>query len=563
MSDRSSSSIQFQCPKCSGKLSVPASQAGVSVTCPKCEATIKTPRIATLDREEEWIQLDQPAVQIGMEPPKATEAKRYRWQKSDGTEQPSTGKGSATPPPPTNAPTTGQSPAGKQPSGANKSGQPASGARPQGNASRSGAIKPPSAPPSNRSSDASDDDLRLAPEEPTGKSRESAEQLLQSAASPPPRPMTKKAVPEPTPQREVSREYRVQCKLCGTLLYAEPQQAGRMIQCPDCHSQFEAPPPPVKRASKPAKPAAAADPMEVRFKNETPPARPAVTGTKSTQDMLDRAKQELDETPEDGGETIYDFDTRGWLMRSFSFLFDLGLILIAIASGVFSAGLFLAVCWFAQQSEATRGLGSLLGVLIGAGIGIPLMSALLTNGLAVLESSANRLKRVQEWPMFNPVEWFGEIACVVVAFLLAALPGGLLALLVQYLGGGTVMMLGAYLISVWLLFPPLLLSMLDLQSVFRPYSKEVYQSIQSRGEAWGACYMMTALGLAAFYLLSIMVASMGWKYPVILGMALPWILFYLFQQYGVLASRISDITNLGFEPSDAPEESSQTEPPPQ
>jgi hypothetical protein len=106
MSDRSSSSIQFQCPKCSGKLSVPASQAGVSVTCPKCEATIKTPRIATLDREEEWIQLDQPAVQIGMEPPKATEAKRYRWQKSDGTEQPSTGKGSATPPPPTNAPTT-------------------------------------------------------------------------------------------------------------------------------------------------------------------------------------------------------------------------------------------------------------------------------------------------------------------------------------------------------------------------------------------------------------------------------------------------------------------------
>jgi hypothetical protein len=50
---------------------------------------------------------------------------------------------------------------------------------------------------------------------------------------------------------------------------------------------------------------------------------------------------------------------------------------------------------------------------------------------------------------------------------------------------------------------------------------------------------------------------------VILGMALPWILFYLFQQYGVLASRISDITNLGFEPSDAPEESSQTEPPPQ
>jgi hypothetical protein len=70
--------------------------------------------------------------------------------------------------------------------------------------------------------------------------------------------------------------------------------------------------------------------------------------------------------------------------------------------------------------------------------------------------------------------------------------------------------------------------------------------------------------LATFYLLSIMIASMGWKYPVILGMALPWILFYLFQQYGVLASRISDVTNLGFEPSEAvAEESSQTELPPQ
>jgi hypothetical protein len=336
-----------------------------------------------------------------------------------------------------------------------------------------------------------------------------------------------------------------------------------MIQCPDCHSQFEAPPPPIKRAAKPARPTVAADPMEVRFKNETPPVRPVGTGTKATQDLLDRAKEELDDAPEDGGETSYDFDTRGWLMRSFSFLFDPGLILIAIASGVFSAGLLLAVWWFLQQSEATRGLGSLLGILIGAGIGIPLISALLTNGLAVLESSANRLKRVQEWPMFNPVEWFGEIACVVVAFLLAALPGGLLALLAQYLGGGTVMMLGGYLLSVWLFFPPLLLSMLDLQSVFRPYSRDVYQSFRSRGEAWGACYMMTALGLAGFYLVSILTATMGWKYPVILGAILPWTMFYLFQQYGVLASRISDITNLGFEPSDTPEEISRTEAPPE
>ncbi|MFN9593788.1 MAG: hypothetical protein ACK56G_13930 [Pirellulaceae bacterium] len=563
MSDGSTGSIQFQCPKCSGKLSVPAAQAGASVTCPKCEATIKTPRIATLDREEEWIQLDQPAVQIGIEPPKPTDTTRYRWQKNERTEPPK-GKGPATTRPHTAAPTTtGDSPAPKQSSGTSRQGQTASVASPQGTASRSGATKPPSSPPSAISPDASDDDLQLAPEEPPRKSRESAEQLLQSASSPSPKPSTKKTVPQPPP-REESQEYRVQCKLCGTLMYAEPQQAGRMIQCPDCHSQFEAPPPPVKRAAKPAKPAVAADPMEVRFKNETPPVRPTSTGTKTTQDILDRAKQELEDAPEDGGEANYDFDTRGWLMRSFSFLFDPGLILIAIASGVFSAGLLLAVWWFAQQSEATRGLGSLLGILIGAGLGIPLMSALLTNGLAVLESSANRLKRVQEWPMFNPVEWFGEITCVVVAFLMAALPGSLLALLVQYFGGGKVMMLGAYLISVWLFFPPLLLSMLDLQSFFRPYSKEVYQSFQSRGEAWGACYMMTALGLATFYLLSIMIASMGWKYPVILGMALPWILFYLFQQYGVLASRISDVTNLGFEPSEAvAEESSQTELPPQ
>jgi hypothetical protein len=56
---------------------------------------------------------------------------------------------------------------------------------------------------------------------------------------------------------------------------------------------------------------------------------------------------------------------------------------------------------------------------------------------------------------------------------------------------------------------------------------------------------------------------MGWKYPVILGAILPWTMFYLFQQYGVLASRISDITNLGFEPSDTPEEISRTEAPPE
>jgi len=103
------------------------------------------------------------------------------------------------------------------------------------------------------------------------------------------------------------------------------------------------------------------------------------------------------------------------------------------------------------------------------------------------------------------------------------------------------------LLSVWALTPILLLCMIDNSSIFAPYSKAVIQSIQIKSEAWGAMYMQTAVAFGSFFLFMLMSRLQRPVGDFVLGLAVPLACFFLFGQYGVLAGRISDVTEMGFE----------------
>ena len=290
-----------------------------------------------------------------------------------------------------------------------------------------------------------------------------------------------------------------------------------------------------------------------------PPSTAARTkefGRTSAEEYLAKAAKEVDSDDQDLREAVYDFDTSGWMKRTFAFLGDPSLLVIAVTSGLFMGGILvgstMAGSMMPNASPSARIFGVMLVLIL---LGGPLLIITLANGIAVLEASANRLRRIGNWPIYNPTDALGEIAVVVGAFLLSALPGGLLAWLGSKFGVSPDLGFGMILLCTYLLFPIVLLGMLDNQSVGEPYSSSVVGSISSKFDAWGAMYLLTGLAMGLIFILYLVSASGAEASKFVFGMLLPVVIFFIFHQIGVLGSRIADVTNLAFESdeSDEPE----------
>ena len=197
-----------------------------------------------------------------------------------------------------------------------------------------------------------------------------------------------------------------------------------------------------------------------------------------------------------------------------------------------------------NATESARIFGIMLVLIL---FGVPLLIITLGNGIAVLETSANRLKRVSQWPMFNPSQAMGEIMVAVLAFGYAVLPGGLLSWFGSSIGLTADMRTAAVLLSAFAFYPILLLGMLDNQSAGEPFSKDVLDSIRSKSDAWGSMYLLTGLAMALIFVMYLFAAN-GTEVPRFLfGFCLPMIVFFIYHQLGVLGTRIADVTNLAFE----------------
>jgi DNA-directed RNA polymerase subunit M/transcription elongation factor TFIIS len=351
------------------------------------------------------------------------------------------------------------------------------------------------------------------------------------------------------------KEYSYPCKVCGSMMYAKPSDVGSMARCPDCYSEYSVPGPPPTKA-RPKEPnlntiaEVALKPVQGSGK------KTQEFGRSTAEDYLAKAEKEVAEDDQDEREQVYDFDSSGWLKRTFAFLGDSTLIIVALVTGLLM-GVTMVASGMAgtampNASESARIFGIMLVLIL---FGVPLLIITLGNGIAVLESSANRLKRVAQWPIFNPSDAMGEIMVALLAFAYAVLPGGLLGWFGGSLGLNGDMRAAIVLLSAYALYPILLLGMLDNQSAGEPFSKDVLNSIRSKADAWGAMYLLTGLAMALIFLMYLSAVN-GTELPrFLLGFCLPLIIFFIFHQLGVLGTRIADVTNLAFdgEESEAPE----------
>lgn len=346
---------------------------------------------------------------------------------------------------------------------------------------------------------------------------------------------------------EQDGEYSVVCKVCGTVLYVRPSSVGKQIRCPDCHSEFPQP------APKPKK-----KPTEARWDERDAPvqlapaegANPRIVSreTVNTKSILDKAAEELKREAKELDGVSGTFDTEDWLAMVFGFLSDRSLVVAVAILSVFAAifgYVFHSLGPYVLDQEYWHlQLARLLMFVLGF---IPILCAVMLCSLAIIPKAANRLTKLEEWPFGKLGDSLGELMMLFIAIAgtyAIGLPVGsaLFKMRAPYLIYGSIPTL-----SLWGLLPIVLLSMIESGSLFPPVTRSILKSLSQKPDAWGAMYMQTGIAMAIFFVMTQVAFLYGPIAVAILFLLFPWLFCFIANQYGTLAGRISDVTELGFE----------------
>lgn len=563
--------IIFQCPFCDKKLRAPQKLAGKQLNCPKCNQLLEVP-IHGIPNSEDPAAGSAPesATESGNAPLASNQPVPNGTPSTWSSGGPITGGSLFDDDLPELAPlvqsalqaesmgkSTPEHPSNK--SNSSSSRKPIS----EGNLPPSISNTPsapsvsstPSVPPSPDVPD--DDEFRLAPADatphkPSGLPFDLAE-LTTGSTGPKSLDVSLDKLHLPGNALEVSggksreQEFWFSCKVCGTRLVGVPSKIGKTTQCTDCHTNVQIPPPKDPKAKQ--APTITHDELaEVSFEPITAQSSKQPVTTKSqTAELLRKAKEESDAESDELDSIMVDFDTQKWLARLFWFLKDPQLIFIVVLMGAI-ASIWLAFTSalpeiFQIQNPRVAGvIQTILFVCPGIAFGAVLMSL----GVCVVNMVANQYRLVQDWPFSSPGDVLGEVLAVSSAAAIAAAPGGMLGMVLATSTGSTVVMPFLTIASFWFLFPFVFLSISENGAITEPFSRNIYDSIRSKSDHWGAMYLQTMLAALVLFVLVGWATKDGQIGEVLLGLFLPFLVLFLFNQYGLLAGRISDVTGLNY-----------------
>ncbi|NND98584.1 MAG: hypothetical protein HKN47_14785 [Pirellulaceae bacterium] len=304
---------------------------------------------------------------------------------------------------------------------------------------------------------------------------------------------TPKASPPSADAVEYASEYRVKCKICGSNLYAKASQQGKKITCSDCHSQVTVPPPPkIKTKIK----IDVENAKTFGFEEAPQQARRGDPYRKSANELLQQA--ELEEEQKDKDPTVvYDDDTpsiRQWAMDVFGVFLDPSVIVHWLGLSTFAAiPAFIALSF---ESPIL-----LVGLVIG---GLVLAALVVSCGFAIMQSVANQHESVSDWPEANPTAWMDDLVVAVSAAALAGVP---IWALTTFAFGPHLLAAAGTMFAIYALFPFFILSMMDMQSIFVPFSPEVAKSVSRCQESWGGLYLSSGLLFMGLFLLYVALSA--------------------------------------------------------
>lgn len=572
MSTGSSEQLSFTCPQCDKKLRASSKLAGQKLNCPKCNAPIRVPGVVLEKKDDDdWLALDNDEKVTNSNLPVEQSDLLLQPLTTQETPKPSTSSSVAKRsvfdddlpdllplenPPVAATPVTQKAspakPAVAKPTAANPS------EKRNGVATKPAAGTKPASKPDRPSSKAGNvdtslpsmgdvDELHLSPLVPPNNVSTNPlntalpgpmlvgsleEIMLESKAL---------EVPSVRPQEE---EFGFPCKVCGTRLYTSTSKVGTRTRCPDCFTEFKVPAPPPRKKQQEIKLDKTADvtfaPIDARSLNSP-------ENTKSQSDkLLDKAKQELQNEKAELEHITTPFNSQRWLTLVFWFCRDPVVVVLMVMWGCVCAVWLSAVTMIPTLFQIEGTVAALIQSFVFFGPGVMLIGGILIIAMSILSTVANQLNRIQEWPFGKIAESMGELVVLFAAMILASIPGGIAGTALSTMMDSYLGTLFGTLASIWALLPFFLLSMADTNSMMEPFSKSVFDSMKTRVDAWGAMYFQTMLAVFGIFITMAIAMMPGIAGEVLCGLSLPFFILFIFNQYGLLAGRISGLTDLGF-----------------
>ncbi len=191
------------------------------------------------------------------------------------------------------------------------------------------------------------------------------------------------------------------------------------------------------------------------------------------------------------------------------FLIDFRALVRGAMLSVFALGLttiFQQFMHFMRGGMIDQFFAIALGMLMGPLVLVYLTAAAVC-GLTILQDTAHGYDKVQQWPGRNFVDWMFDAIYVFNPLWLAALPGLLLGQVPFWLGVSgqrPALLLGV--VSVWGLFPMLLLSVVESGSALNLWSQAIFRQFRAHRTLVKPLYLVSAGlvlgGLLAFHFLT-------------------------------------------------------------
>ncbi|QEF96444.1 hypothetical protein Mal15_04720 [Stieleria maiorica] len=277
-----------------------------------------------------------------------------------------------------------------------------------------------------------------------------------------------------------TEQFRLRCPKCESVKYVSVRQVGSTVRCNDCHSRVRVPRPPKKLVASSSS-ASQSAPLPDSFPSSE--LHPFERRTENAGLVIDNLMKSAEVVVEQEAEDLSRTENamNSWVKSVTSVFVDPGVVihLVAVAS-------LLAVSVAATVARPRLGFATFPVMAIG-------FSLAMTCGLAIVDAVANGSRTVEDWPTIDLYAWLESCLIVGAALVCSVTPALFLATLfsTHTLVTVSLMLLGAHL-----MFPYVVLSILDNQTVMAPVSFDVFRGFQRSRRASRLFYFAAGATLA-------------------------------------------------------------------